>query len=43
MSQTDWSGGPGIIGPVNTWTDVFCSVNYLDFSSIPGSLSSEKV
>jgi hypothetical protein len=35
--QTDWSGGPGVTGPVTDWADRFNTYTGLDFSS-PGVL-----
>jgi hypothetical protein len=36
--QTDWSGGPGVGGPVTDWGDNFDSEDYVSWSSQPGEL-----
>lgn len=35
-SQTDWSGGPGVLGPIMQWGDEFYSCNNLVWSGITG-------
>jgi hypothetical protein len=37
-AQTDWSGGPGVGGPVTDWGDDFDHEIYLSWSSKPGEL-----
>ena len=37
-AQTDWSGGPGIPGPVTQWQDRFASSQALDWAALPGGL-----
>jgi hypothetical protein len=37
-TQTDWSGGPGVAGPVSTWTDDFYLGTDLDWDTEPGQL-----
>jgi hypothetical protein len=37
-SQTDWSGGPGVPGPVTDWGDRFDSEDYVSWSAWPGEL-----
>ena len=34
--QWDWSGGPGVTGPVNWWDDTFDSCEGIDWSDSPG-------
>jgi len=42
-SQTDWSGTPGVYGPVFQWSDdFFCSQN-IDFDSQPGIVSFDPI
>ena len=36
--QTDWSGGPGVAGPVTQWGDAFLSGARVLWDSIPGRL-----
>jgi len=36
--QWDWSGGPGVTGPVYWWDDVFDSCEGIDWSDTPGFL-----
>jgi len=36
--QTDWSGGPGILGPVINWYTQFYSCENLQWDVIPGSI-----
>ncbi len=38
MYQTDWSGGPGVTGPVYYFDDTFCSSQLIDFT-VPGCLT----
>jgi len=38
-AQTDWSGGPGIPGPVTDWGDTFDSSNDVSWLSFPGELN----
>jgi len=38
VEQTDWSGGPGVGGPVTDWGDVFDHEIYASWSSWPGEL-----
>lgn len=38
IEQTDWSGGPGVPGPVLSWEDFFDTSTDIDWSSIPGEL-----
>jgi hypothetical protein len=38
-SQTDWSGGPGIQGPVNEWSETFESSIDISWLSIPGQIA----
>ncbi|MBD3278916.1 MAG: T9SS type A sorting domain-containing protein [Candidatus Aegiribacteria sp.] len=38
VSQTDWSGGGGVAGPVTQWNDVFLMQSGIDFSASPGDL-----
>jgi len=37
-SQTDWSGGDGLLGPVSVWGNEFYQSLYIDWSEYPGSL-----
>lgn len=37
-TQTDWSGGPGVAGPVSDWGDSFLSGARVLWDSIPGQL-----
>lgn len=37
-SQTDWSGGPGVHGPVSSWGDAFWTVSQTDWVAFPGSV-----
>jgi hypothetical protein len=37
-AQTDWSGGPGVGGPVTDWGNSFDSEDYVSWSSWPGEL-----
>jgi hypothetical protein len=37
-AQTDWSGGPGVLGPVTDWGDKFDSEDYVSWSGWPGEL-----
>jgi len=37
-TQTDWSGGPGIYGPVSTWGDRFYISDAMDWDTEPGQL-----
>jgi len=41
--QTDWSGGPGVTGPVTDWGDAFYTSSDVDWSSRAGSLLLEAV
>jgi hypothetical protein len=36
--QTDWSGGPGVPGPVTDWGDTFDSATSINWNDTPGSL-----
>ncbi len=36
--QTDWSGGPGVYGPVATWGDTFFIADAMDWDTEPGQL-----
>ena len=36
--QTDWYGGPGVLGPVSSWGNTFYSQNNITYAS-PGQLS----
>jgi hypothetical protein len=38
-SQTDWSGGPGVPGPVTDWGNTFDVGSDLDWDTTPGQLS----
>ncbi|MCD4708566.1 MAG: T9SS type A sorting domain-containing protein [Candidatus Sabulitectum sp.] len=38
MEQTDWSGGPGVEGPVY-WTNYFWNSDGIDWSSTPGQIT----
>ena len=38
VSQTDWSGGPGVCGPVTSWGNTFCSSTTEMFYLFPGKL-----
>ena len=40
QSQTDWSGGPGVPGPVTSWGDEFSSCLDVDWSDTAGMLES---
>jgi hypothetical protein len=42
-TQTDWSGGDGISGPVTDWGDEFHADTDANWSSSPGDLSIESV
>ncbi len=35
VNQSDWSGGPGISGPVTSWSDTFHSEYHTAYISIP--------
>jgi hypothetical protein len=37
-TQTDWSGGPGVPGPVTDWADTFDSATSINWYDTPGSL-----
>ena len=37
-TQTDWSGGPGLWGPVTEWENVFYLDDEVDWSKNPGSV-----
>jgi hypothetical protein len=37
--QTDWSGGPGVEGPVGPWGNSFSTGINIDFDTTPGTLS----
>lgn len=37
-TQTDWSGGPGLYGPVTTWGDRFYISDAMDWDTEPGQL-----
>jgi len=37
-TQTDWSAGPGVINPVNSWENSFYGSNAVDWSGNSGSL-----
>lgn len=37
-TQTDWTGGPGVAGPVSDWSDTFDSYGSVSYLGIPGSL-----
>lgn len=37
-TQTDWSGGPGLLGPVTTWGDRFHIADAMDWDTEPGQL-----
>ena len=41
-TQTDWSGGPGVWGPVTTWGDVFYLANAVEWNSNPGLIVLQK-
>ncbi|MBN1433653.1 T9SS type A sorting domain-containing protein [Candidatus Fermentibacterales bacterium] len=36
--QTDWSGGPGVPGPVTSWGSEFSTQTQVDWESLPGSI-----
>ena len=36
--QTDWSGGPGVLGPVIDWDNEFYQSSCIDWADYPGSL-----
>lgn len=38
IEQTDWSGGPGVPGPVPAWDNSFDTSTDIDWSSSPGDL-----
>ena len=38
-SQTDWSGGPGEAGPVDSWNDRFETSSDLSWRTVPGQLA----
>jgi hypothetical protein len=38
-SQTDWSGGGGVVGPVTDWGSTFESATATSWASIPGQLA----
>lgn len=38
-TQTDWSGGPGVPGPVSGWGSDFSSDTGIDWMSVPGTIS----
>ena len=37
--QTDWSGGPGVPGPVAPWGNAFLSGSNIDYDTTPGILT----
>jgi hypothetical protein len=37
--QTDWSGGPGVAGPVGPWGNAFSTGTNIDFETTPGILA----
>jgi hypothetical protein len=37
--QTDWSGGPGVPGPVGPWGNAFSTGTNVDYDTTPGILS----
>jgi hypothetical protein len=37
-TQTDWSGGPGVPGPVTDWGDTFDGATSINWNDTPGSL-----
>jgi hypothetical protein len=37
--QTDWSGGPGLSGPVTQWADRFDGSTHVSWRSVPGQLA----
>ena len=39
LTQTDWSGGPGVEGPVAEFGDTFASEDGVAAGSIPGQLA----
>jgi hypothetical protein len=38
-TQTDWSGGPGVPGPVTDWGNTFESAADVNWSDVPGDLN----
>ncbi|MEA3265899.1 MAG: YCF48-related protein, partial [Candidatus Fermentibacteria bacterium] len=38
IEQTDWSGGPGVPGPILSWDNFFDTSTDIDWFSIPGDL-----
>ncbi|MCK5036841.1 MAG: hypothetical protein KAS73_13180, partial [Candidatus Sabulitectum sp.] len=38
IEQTDWSGGPGVPGPIPLWNNSFDTSTDIDWSSSPGDL-----
>ena len=37
-TQTDWSGGPGVVGPVTNWQNFFDVAGAMDWDTEPGQL-----
>jgi hypothetical protein len=37
--QIDWSGGPGVAGPISPWGNAFSTSTNIDFDTTPGILS----
>ena len=37
-TQTDWSGGPGVVGPVTDWQNTFYVSGDMDWDTTPGQL-----
>ena len=43
LTQTDWSGGPGLPGPVNEWGDRFSASIDISWRAIPGQIALSSV
>ncbi|MBN1825506.1 MAG: T9SS type A sorting domain-containing protein [Candidatus Eisenbacteria bacterium] len=42
-AQTDWSGGPGTVGPVSDWGNVFDSADSVSWLALPGQIALRSV
>ncbi len=42
-TQTDWSGGPGLPGPVTDWGNTFDNAMYINWYDVPGELKLTQV
>ncbi|MBN1433428.1 VCBS repeat-containing protein, partial [Candidatus Fermentibacterales bacterium] len=43
QTQTSWTGGPGVAGPVSTWGTSFSSSAYIEYTTYPGQLFLDQV